>query len=204
MKTKEYIAKYRLDCTNRFNQSEFMEDLLLDLMTLLEIGKSPDKGMNIKGFENAVNALRQKWNAIHNKTVSGGLPEKLWGYFYATKIIRMKQELFPEQMERRKKEREERHRIREEEQRMYDDMGRDFFQEWLRNAYATLFAKMSVPESSFSALGLDVASTEEEVKVAFRKLAMEHHPDKGGRQEYFISITEAKNRCLIYLKQKSN
>ena len=29
-----------------------------------------------------------------------------------------------------------------------------------------------------------------------------HHPDKGGDSKRFMEITEAKNKCLIYVKNK--
>lgn len=202
MTTKEYIIKYKLNASNKFNHDEFIEDLLLDLMTLLEVGKSPTKGLNIKGFDNAVNALRQKWNAIHNKTVDGGLPEKLWGYFYATKVVKMKEKLFPEQMEARKREREERARFREERRREYDEMAGDFFDRFFYNAiFASLFSRRACPIDSFTTLGLASTATEDEVKTAFRQLSHQHHPDKGGDKEKFIAITEAKNKCLVYLSK---
>ena len=40
-------------------------------------------------------------------------------------------------------------------------------------------------------LGLANAAGADEIKAAFRKLAMKHHPDRGGDQEVFKSINEA-------------
>ena len=40
----------------------------------------------------------------------------------------------------------------------------------------------------------------ETVKKQYKILAQRHHPDKGGNQEVFIQITEAKNSLLNYLK----
>jgi molecular chaperone DnaJ len=43
----------------------------------------------------------------------------------------------------------------------------------------------------YSILGVDKSANEDEVKRAFRKLAHEHHPDKGGKEEKFKEINEA-------------
>lgn len=46
----------------------------------------------------------------------------------------------------------------------------------------------------YSTLGLKTDATEEEVKKAYRKLAMKHHPDKGGDPEEFKKIQSAYDR----------
>lgn len=43
----------------------------------------------------------------------------------------------------------------------------------------------------YETLGLNVNATDEEVKKAYRKLAMVHHPDKGGNVDKFKEITTA-------------
>jgi molecular chaperone DnaJ len=43
----------------------------------------------------------------------------------------------------------------------------------------------------YEALGLQRSATEDEVKKAYRKLAREHHPDKGGDAEKFKKVQEA-------------
>ncbi|MEI7478309.1 MAG: DnaJ domain-containing protein [bacterium] len=43
----------------------------------------------------------------------------------------------------------------------------------------------------YEVLGVTEEASEEEIKKAFRKLAMQHHPDKGGDQEKFKTINEA-------------
>lgn len=43
----------------------------------------------------------------------------------------------------------------------------------------------------YSILGVPRTASQEEIKRAFRKLAMQHHPDKGGNEEMFKQINEA-------------
>lgn len=202
MKTKEYINKYKLDeigGVNKLNHDDFVADLTIDFMTLLEVGNSTK---NIKGFENAVRAIRMKWDGVNNKTV-GQLPDKLWNYFYAKVIMGYKQDLFPEILAERERQRiiREGYKKREEQEfnRYFtfgfgiDDLFADFI--------ASLF-KTQIPEDAFIKLGLTSSATVEEVKESYRTLALQYHPDKGGNSDLFIAITEAKNKCLMYLKNK--
>jgi len=46
-------------------------------------------------------------------------------------------------------------------------------------------------ENYYNILGVDENSTTDEIKKKYRKLAMEHHPDKGGNEETFKKISEA-------------
>ena len=45
----------------------------------------------------------------------------------------------------------------------------------------------------YKILGVNKSSTQDEIKKAFRKKAVEHHPDKGGNEETFKKINEAYN-----------
>lgn len=44
---------------------------------------------------------------------------------------------------------------------------------------------------NYNVLGLKRGATEDEVKQAYRKLAMKHHPDRGGNEDEFKKIKEA-------------
>lgn len=195
MKTKEYVLKYELNKNDKFDHTEFASDLSIDFMTLLEVGKGNER---LKGFENAVNAIRMKFDAINNKTV-GIIPEKLWNYFFATVIAPLREELFPKEMKRRKYERESRQRRHDE----YQDMFNDFNQDSFFNRIANLYKALQKPVTSFLLLGLTLDANSEDVKKAYRALAMKHHPDKGGKQSIFIGMTEAKNKCLAYLSKST-
>lgn len=198
MTTKEYISKYNLNISDKFNHSDFVQDLASDFIALLEINKAND---NIKGFDNAVRCVRMKFDAISNKTM-GVMSEKLWNYFFATVIVKLREELCPKDMQRRR-EMQEQKKKEWEQRKAYkkweDEQFNDFF--WGQNFYSFLFSqvKSSKPVSSFAVLGLSENADETEVRSAYKKLAVLHHPDKGGKQDKFIEITESKNKCLNWL-----
>lgn len=55
----------------------------------------------------------------------------------------------------------------------------------------------------YEILGLTKGATDKEIKKAYRKLAMEHHPDKGGNEKLFKEISEA-NEVLSDKTKKDN
>jgi len=65
-------------------------------------------------------------------------------------------------------------------------------------------------ENLYEILGVTENSTPEEIKKTYRKLAMEHHPDKGGDEEKFKKISEAydilgdENKRAQYDNQRKN
>lgn len=46
-------------------------------------------------------------------------------------------------------------------------------------------------ENYYNILGVNENATQDEIKKAYRKLAIEHHPDKGGSEDKFKSISQA-------------
>jgi molecular chaperone DnaJ len=46
-------------------------------------------------------------------------------------------------------------------------------------------------DNFYKVLGVNENATQEEIKKAYRKLAIEHHPDKGGNEDTFKKISEA-------------
>ena len=197
MKTKEYVLKYNLSKHDKFNHSEFVSDLTIDFLSLLEIGRANE---NIKGFNNAVNAIRMKFDAINNKTV-GCIPEKLWNYFFATVVVKFREKLFPIQMQKQREEKAEKKRIYEERKKWEQQEFGYFDNMFFYSILADLF-KIQVPVKSFETLELQKDATIEDVTKRYRRLSMLHHPDKGGNKDKFIQITNAKNKCLAYLSKQ--
>lgn len=65
----------------------------------------------MKGFDNAVRVLKTKWDAIFSKTAYG-LPDGLWCYFFATTIVKIREQMCHEQMEARREKQREREEMR--------------------------------------------------------------------------------------------
>ena len=197
MKPKEFIEKYGIQGGwNPKHQTNFLQDFTSELIIMLEYNKAVD---NIKGFDNALRTIRQKWDSISNK-ISFGLPEGMWRYFFATVVVKLREEMCPREVKARKERAEEKRRnweARQEARRIYEQQWDDFFRE---NIYERLFMSMLIlsatPTESFTFMGLSTNATEEEIKTKFRELAMKYHPDKGGDKDKFTSLLEHKNKCL--------
>lgn len=50
MKTKEYVLKYKLNESSKFNHKDFISDITFDFISLLEVGNATK---NIKGLNNS-------------------------------------------------------------------------------------------------------------------------------------------------------
>ena len=63
---------------------------------------------------------------------------------------------------------------------------------WLLTCVLTFFSAAGMFESdALRTLGLRKGATPEEIKKAYKRLAREHHPDKGGDSDAFIKIHDA-------------
>ena len=92
MTTKEIIARARLtDGFDKKNQNTLFCILRGELLSAYKEFKGED---NERLFEASVKKVRTKWRAIDIK-VPFGLPEGLWGYFYAAYVIPAKKALCP-------------------------------------------------------------------------------------------------------------
>ena len=52
-----------------------------------------------------------------------------------------------------------------------------------------------------TSLGLSLPCTEEDVKLAYRRLAEQHHPDRGGDRHEFLRLREHCERSLQFLRE---
>lgn len=200
MKPLDYIKKYHLiDSTSKFSHNQFVDDIKMDFMTMFEITFNSDGEANIAGFENTVRAVRQKWDSINAKT-AGALPDKLWNFFYAAFICTMREDMFPEEIRKRKREYEERQQYRKH-QDAWERQGAnsDFWSQFVNGFWRSLFKGMKNVDVSLhlNILGLHAPVSRDEVTSKYRELSKVYHPDKpGGDAHKFREITEAKNMVL--------
>jgi DnaJ-domain-containing protein 1 len=62
----------------------------------------------------------------------------------------------------------------------------------LSSACGTGFALCkSSAEDYYKMLGVSRSATEKEIRTAYRQLALQHHPDKGGDPEIFKALSKA-------------
>jgi hypothetical protein len=60
----------------------------------------------------------------------------------------------------------------------------------------TGFVALPAPEQPWQVLGLSSHATREQIEAAYRKLASEHHPDKGGDSQHMARINAARDALL--------
>jgi len=204
MKSNEFLKKYDLK-GKKWNpkvQDEFLSDLTSEFLAYLEAVNCDD---NITKFDTAVNMLRSKWDGISNKVVFG-LPDGMWNFYYATVICKIREEVCPTEMARRKRVAEERkaerERIRQwraEEKAQWDRWREEAKQErqrmWDRLAMAYLVLT-ACPITSFMFMELHQTATSDEIRAKYRELSLKMHPDRGGSVELMQSLNDAKNKCL--------
>lgn len=212
MTIKEFLKKYNLERSNKIDRKEFIADFTNEFISHIESDKFASESLS--AFNGIVNIMKQKFDALDRKT-HYGLDEGIWRYWYAAVACKIREEYFPEEKKYREfKEAEWKARMAEEHaekekwqkwQKWQKDQEAAWQAEFEKRkaAYSdwlSTLLKISIkPISSFEALGLDVDATAEDVKKAYRELALKHHPDKGGSQQKFVEIAEAKNKCLSYL-----
>ena len=149
------------------------------------------------------------WDAIANKTL-GQFPEKLWNFFYATVVVKLREELCHREVSKINAEKERKHKEYErrkvEANAFFEEIRKERSKMWEKLWSEMVIASVqSVPAAEFIVLGIKNIEniTESDIKTAYRSLSIKHHPDKGGKQEDFIKITEAKNKCLAWLNAKN-
>jgi len=197
MKPREYVRKYNLKNTNKFNHEEFIADLTIDFKSNLEVLQEI-KQLNYNRFKQCVKEIRDKFDNIFIKSVLKEVPESLWKYFYVTVVGKVKDELFGEYLKKKKEKHEENQREWKRHE-AYFTMN-DFVGSMFNNYFNFIFKSMDKKDSScFDILDLTKEATKENVMNKFRELCMIYHPDKDGDASKFREIVEAKNKCLVYI-----
>lgn len=93
MKVKEYIKKYKLSEENSFLDHEgFVTDLKADFQAMIEFHQKAT--WNHSKFMLCVKDIGSKFDSLANRTKHRHISKKLWGYFYATVIMKIKVEIF--------------------------------------------------------------------------------------------------------------
>lgn len=190
MKPKEYITKYHLnEADTNFSHNSMISDFTIDFMTMIDFHKT--RIWNYTIFQNCVNQIRDKWDSINVKAVTK-LPDKLWNFFYASVIVKVRDTEFADYLAAKERKYNDYKRKKQERDNLFNHYFADFMSQ--------LLFDILVPSTDFNLLGLDpLTSSVEDVKFAYRKLSLTKHPDKGGSSSEFIRLTEAKNRVLHYL-----
>jgi len=60
----------------------------------------------------------------------------------------------------------------------------------------TGFAALPAPEQPWQVLGLDSHATKDQVREAYRRLASDNHPDRGGDEQRMMRINAARDTLL--------
>jgi len=94
--TQDYVTKYNLDKTNKFNHRNFVKDLKCDFNVLLTDDIRLTGPLTPARFESAVKKVKMKFDAISNK-VKGDIDyaNGLWKYFFANVIVEKRDSFFP-------------------------------------------------------------------------------------------------------------
>lgn len=61
----------------------------------------------------------------------------------------------------------------------------------------TGFAALPAPEQPWQVLGVSSHATPDEVRTAYRRLASDHHPDRGGDAQQMMRINTARDALLL-------
>ena len=102
MKPRHYVKKYHLDESEHYDRRGFMVDFSSDFMATIEVAQS-HTDFNLTHWDNLVKQMRSKFDGIVNK--SKGTPEsweKTWKYFYATVVVKVRDQLFGEVIAKKK------------------------------------------------------------------------------------------------------
>jgi len=223
MKPKEFVSKYKMDVNEHFDHSMFVADLAIDFQSSIKYQKSVGQ-YTLSHFENIVKQIKQKFDSISYKSKMGIENwDKLWKFFYASVVVKARDADFGEQIRNQKQAKQEEWQRRNawkgafyggtytDSSFGFDNLFSRMFREFFSGAYSDFFMgglsgnvyKPIIPTKEFAELGIPETSSVDEINTAFRKMALIHHPDKGGDSGKFQSILESKNRCIMYAERRT-
>lgn len=204
MKPKEYIKKYGTDKSLNYDRKSFVADFTFDFMNTIECMQSCNQ-MQFVNFQNVIKQLRQKFDGIVNKSLgTSDQWEKQWKFFYATVVVKVRDEMFGDILRKKKEAHEKRKRDWE---RIHSfSPGVEDTYEFFRAQFSMLMSALSAsvyPIKEFALLGLNKDADVDDIKNSFRRLAKEKDPDKGGSNREMQVLIEAKNKCLQYVERNN-
>ena len=164
-------------------------------------------------FEKTIDDLKRKWDGVFNRSIlKYEEHEKFWKYFFATEVIPFRDSLFGDWKKAKHnyryhndpdfKRRYDCYQMHKEyeayEESFYQEASSNFWERML-DAFKNNFVNISEQLTLFGfkdAVGL----TEDMIQKRFRGLSQIHHPDKGGDNDTYIQIIEAKDDLLRYIR----
>jgi len=185
----------------RVDRIPLVADLTTDFLSTVEFLKERGQ-LNYTRFCSVSDEFHVKLNSIASKSA---VPKAFWEgirkYFYATVIAKIKEELFGTYL------RERAERKKEEREYWRGASGFDWFGDFMGRMFhdfVSMVTKLSAPFTSLNRLGLGENFTEEDLNITYRRKALLLHPDKGGDEAKFKQLVEDKNKCLVYLRSRTN
>lgn len=124
MKTKDYIRKYHLYKVGaKINSRDLADDLFNELNESITAQRAQNKGpLTYNQFQGLVTQALSKVDSINLKALTE-ISEGFIKYFYASRVVNLKKELFPEiyaQDEKRHQDNLEKKRQRDERRKKAD------------------------------------------------------------------------------------
>lgn len=94
MKSKDYIREFNLTSPT-FNRDAFLQALGKEFEDRLRARQQSEQGLDYRMFQHYIDEMEAKFFGI-SKKVPGALTKKLWGAFYASQVVRLREIYCPQ------------------------------------------------------------------------------------------------------------